>query len=268
MPSSFQETITIGNGKLALVLGGGGMFGAYEAGVWLALQNRFDFDLVAGASIGALNGWFAASGCPAQEWVETWLDLAPAAMPRFRFPRRPLGGVVQSEVFEEFVQGLHSRFPPRVPFTVALTDLLRLEPYAVSTPRVEWIHLAASCAVFGIFPQYRIDGHLTTDGGLLGSVPLWAAERAGATHMVAVNILPRGGPPWLRVARSALLSAARNVPAPPRDARVLTIEHPSALGAPREMIFWSRESASRFVELGRRDAEAALPGIDRMLETF
>src|SRR5262245_56414868 len=101
MPSSDQEPITIGaeNGQLALVLGGGGMFGAYEAGVWLALQGRVDFDLVAGASIGALNGWVMASDCPAQEWVEAWLDLKAAAAAKFRFPKRPLGGIVESEVF-------------------------------------------------------------------------------------------------------------------------------------------------------------------------
>jgi len=244
------------------------MFGAYQAGVWQALHGRFDFDTVVGASIGALNGWAIAGHCEPDEWAGQWLDLRQATLPKWRFPRRPLGGVIQSEIFEEFVRGIHTRFTPRVPFTVALTDLLRLKPWAVATPDVEWIHLAASCAVFGVFPQYRIQGRLTTDGGLLGAVPLWAAAQAGATRMVAVNILPHGGPPWLRAARAALHTASGHAPRAPEDARIVTIEHGGPLGTPREMVFWSRESASRLVDLGRKEAEAALPEVERLFKTF
>ena len=41
------------------------MFGAYQAGVWKALSGKFAPDIVVGASIGAFNGWYVASGAGA-----------------------------------------------------------------------------------------------------------------------------------------------------------------------------------------------------------
>ncbi|MBM3775954.1 MAG: hypothetical protein FJW37_12460 [Acidobacteria bacterium] len=54
----------------ALVLSAGGMFGAYQAGAWRALEGRFRPDLVVGASVGALNGWAIAGGCAPEELVD------------------------------------------------------------------------------------------------------------------------------------------------------------------------------------------------------
>lgn len=41
----------------ALVLSAGGMYAAWEVGVWKALRERIAIDLVVGASAGAWNGW-------------------------------------------------------------------------------------------------------------------------------------------------------------------------------------------------------------------
>lgn len=254
--------------RTALVLGGGGMFGAYEAGVWQALEEVFQPDLIAGASIGSLNGWAIAGGCPAGEWAKYWLDLPPGVLPSLRLPRRPLDGIFDRAAFERVIQGVHSRFSPRIPFTVAITDLLRLRPFAVDAPDVEWVHLAASCALFGLFPQYRIAGRLVTDGGLLASVPLWAAAARGATRIVAVNILPGGGPWWLRGAKRLLHAVAPPLPAPSAGVEVVWIEHATALGPARDAVVWSRQSAARLMELGRADALAAVPAVRRLVQTF
>ena len=47
----------------ALVLSAGGMFAAWEAGVWKALSGRFQPDVIVGTSAGAWNGW-AIAGAP------------------------------------------------------------------------------------------------------------------------------------------------------------------------------------------------------------
>jgi len=48
-------------GKTALVLGGGGSKGAYEIGVWQALNELgIQIDIVTGTSIGAVNGALVA----------------------------------------------------------------------------------------------------------------------------------------------------------------------------------------------------------------
>jgi NTE family protein len=252
-------------GGTALVLGGGGMFGAYEAGVWEVLEGVLRPDLIAGASIGALNGWAIAGCCPAQEWTRQWMNMEMAQLPHLRLPKNPLSGFLDPAPFEKFVRELHGRFTPQVPFCVALTDLLKRKPYSVMAPHVEWSHLAASCAVFGVFPQYRIGGRLTTDGGLLASVPVWAAVERGARRIVAVNLLPRGGPWYLRGAR-ALLRGVSHPPAPHGpEIRLVWIEHARALGTPRDAMRWSRSSAERMIRAGRADAQAALPAIRDLL---
>jgi len=239
------------------------MFGAYQAGVWQVLAAHFQPDVFIGASIGGLNAWAMSAGCPPEELAEAWQTMAMGPLPRLRFPRSLLGGCVETEAFEQTIQQMHARFTPRVACAIALTDLLHLRPWIAVTPGVTWRHLAASCAVFGILPQYRIDGRLQSDGGLLGSVPLWAAAQLGVTHAVSVNILPGGGPPWLRVFKRCLPQPAVS---PLRG--VLHIEHASALGSAREAVVWRPETAERLLRLGREDAQAALPALDRLVETF
>src|SRR6516225_3816249 len=73
-------------GKTALVLSAGGMFGAYQAGIWKALSERETPDLIVGASVGALNGWRIASGCPPEQLIEEWRDPSAAAALQL-FPR-------------------------------------------------------------------------------------------------------------------------------------------------------------------------------------
>jgi predicted acylesterase/phospholipase RssA len=61
----------------ALVLGGGGAHGAYEAGVAKALLERESYDLICGVSIGAVNGAFIAAGNP-DALERFWHDILPA----------------------------------------------------------------------------------------------------------------------------------------------------------------------------------------------
>ncbi|MBP3941474.1 MAG: patatin-like phospholipase family protein, partial [Christensenellaceae bacterium] len=50
-------------GKKAVVLSGGGARGAYQAGAWKALRELdYQFDIVTGTSVGALNAAMMASG--------------------------------------------------------------------------------------------------------------------------------------------------------------------------------------------------------------
>ena len=60
--------------KTALVLSAGGMFGAYQAGAWRELSACFQPDMVVGTSVGALNGWVIAGGCPPEELIRFWAD--------------------------------------------------------------------------------------------------------------------------------------------------------------------------------------------------
>ena len=111
--------------RVGLVLAGGGAKGAYQIGVWRALQERgIKFDFISGTSIGALNGalivnqnyqraidfWYGLStyavGCPG------WSLLAVLVM-------RLIGILVNIEDMDRGVPGWWAQFP-----TSSLTLLL------------------------------------------------------------------------------------------------------------------------------------------------
>ena len=60
----------------ALVFSGGGLFGAWQAGVWSVLVDHIVPDLIVGASVGSLNGYVIASGGTPEELRSMWLDPA------------------------------------------------------------------------------------------------------------------------------------------------------------------------------------------------
>ena len=245
----------------ALVLGGGGMFGAYEAGAWKALEGIFRPDMVVGASIGALNGWAIAGGCPADEWIAEWLSLGVRGQMRMRMPVGVFDGLLDSGPLQAYVRELTRRFQPKVRFGAALLSVRRIETRVFWDEAVTWRHLCASCGVPLLLKQYRIDGCRWADGGLISALPLHAAIDAGATRIVAVNVLPTHPPAALRIARSLLKAAARYRPMPvPACVEVLRIEPGDALGAWRNAYAWDRECVRAWIERGRRDAERALEG--------
>ncbi len=246
----------------ALVLGGGGMFGAYEAGVWKALEGVFRPGMIVGSSIGALNGWAIAGGCPAGEWAAEWLSPGAAGRLRMRMPAGIFDGLYDSEPLQDYVRELTRRFRPRIRFGAVLLSVSRLENRVFWDEAVTWRHLCASCGVPLLLKQHRIDGRRWADGGLLSAVPLQSAIDAGATRIVAVNVLPAHPPVALRVARGLLHAAAGYRQAPiPAGVEVLRIEPGDALDAWRYAYAWDRERVRTWIDRGQRDAERALASV-------
>ena len=236
------------------------MYGAYQAGAWQALADTFQPDLVVGASIGALNGWAIAGGCPPGELVDRWLDLEEAARYRWQAPRSVFGGVLNNAPLQRAIRDIHGSYALRSPFAMVATNLLRLRPRVFRDAEVTWRHLAASVAIVGIFDQVRIDGTFYSDGGLLSALPLWAAAELGAERIVAVDVLPE--PPGLVahtfVRAMKLLSPFR--PQAPDSIEIVRIAPPALLGAPLDAIYWKRANVEAWIERGRRDARASLEG--------
>lgn len=252
------------NGKTALVLSAGGMFGAYQAGAWQALSEFFQPDIVVGASIGSLNGWVIASGCDPALWAKSWRLLDEASRQRIRFPRSPREGIWDPRPFEGWVRELYFAHTPRVPFGVVMTELLRLRPRLICTPDVTWRHLAASCAVPGVLPLPKIEGRTYADGGVLGVLPLWAAAQMGAERIVAINVLAQ--PPLaFGVAIRTLRSIAPRPSALPAGLQVVTISPCQPLGNLKDSLYWRREKAEIWISEGYRDALNKRMTIEEML---
>jgi len=244
--------------KTALVFSAGGLFGAWEVGVWRELEGAVTPGIVVGASIGALNGWMVASGCPAEEIERRWMDLRIMSRLRVRVPRRLLDGWLDSRPLEQLTREIHSRYTPRVEFGVLVTDTLRLRPRLFRTPGVAWEHLAASVGMIGVFQQYRIDGRVYSDGGVLGAVPNWAAAEMGANRIIAINCIPRLPSALMTAGVHALRLVAHKPPRVPDSVDVREIRPHSCLGKMRESMVWTEANTRRWIEQGRADARAWL----------
>jgi predicted acylesterase/phospholipase RssA len=228
------------------------MFGAYQAGVWEGLAKWFKPDIVVGTSIGALNGWAIAGGCPAEELVQRWLHLADMCAWKVRLPWPPQNGLLDCSRFEEIVREMHCAYRPAVRYGVVLTELARLKARLFSAD-IAWQHLAASCAVPGLFRQQCIGGRLYTDGGLLESLPLWAAEELGAKRILAVQVMPRM-PFVLRTLVTSVRSLSGKPPRPNGDVKIVMLGPEGPIGRTRDMIEWNQELVLRWIEAGRAEA--------------
>jgi len=226
------------------------MFAAWEAGVWKALHGHFQPDIVIGTSAGAWNGWAIAGGATPDELIAEWLDPSTAKIMQ---PGLHLAGLLHPRVLHEKAHELYDRFRPRLPFALTLAEVPRLRPHVICNSEVTWQHLAATCSIPFGFPPVLIDGRRYVDGGLLGALPLWAAERMGATRAIAFNVL-----------NTVPFRLLRKVLRPPQTCgpmQVLHFEPSIALGSLKSAIFWSRANVERWIELGELDGKRALTSI-------
>jgi NTE family protein len=246
-------TGTIKDVKTALVLSAGGMFGAYQAGVWKALQPVFRPDVVIGCSVGSINGWAIASGISGDELIRTWLDPRSATLMTPRAPRRPWRSLFDPAPLAEVLRELAATYTPQVPFALAVTRLPQLRLEIVETPHLTWRHVLASCAVPVGYPPVRIDGHLYCDGGLLNVMPVWAAERFGVDHAIAVNVLPSMP---LNAMRAAVRMVRLMAPREPQATgiQVLRLGPERVLGSFHDAIAWDAGNMRRWIDRGQADA--------------
>ncbi|GGL03039.1 patatin [Sphaerisporangium melleum] len=198
---------------VAVVIGGGGVFGAAQVGVGYALQRcGFVPDLIVGTSVGALNGATAAAhpGEAAPWLARVWTH----ARRREVFPLGYLPA--RDSVFAD--RGLrrliaHAGLPSlieqlRVPFTAVAMDLATGEEVLLDHGDLASA-LLASTAIPGILPPVDREGRTLIDGGVVAFVPVRAALRAGAASLVVVSTGPESRtpppvtPPWRAAAVAA-----------------------------------------------------------------
>jgi NTE family protein len=221
---------------LALVLSGGGLFGAWQAGAWSVLAADLRPDLIVGASVGSLNGYLIAGGATPDELRALWLDP----------------GFAKFRDLQSNIRAMMARYPLRTRFALTVTDLLRLKPRIFQDAEITWRHLAASCALPGVLPQIRIGGRLYSDGGLLNPLPVWAAVELGATRIVALHALPELPSAWLRLIAKPF-RGRYNPPLPP-GLQVNVICPSRTLGSLSDAIHWKRDNIERWLAQGADDA--------------
>lgn len=194
----------------ALVLAGGGSLGAIQVGMLrelLAAGQRFD--LVVGASVGAINAaYFAAN--PTREGVagleDIWRNITRRDVMPLSFVtlinvllRRDyvFDGSALRRLLERHLSGLIEA--TALPLHIVATDLLSGDEIVLSSgPMVQAV--LASTAIPGIFPPVSIDERWLIDGGIADNAPISAAIALGAERLMVLptgfacgpNSLPRG----------------------------------------------------------------------------
>lgn len=232
-------------GMRALVLSGGGMFGAWQAGAWSVLAKRFRPELIVGASVGALNGYAIATATPPEQLCDQW--TRPAA--------------VHFDHLRQVIAGLMSR-PLQLDYAVVLTDALRMKPVTFRSAQVTAAHLAASCAVPPVRLPVKIGGRWYMDGGLVNPLPVFAAVEMGATEILALHALPYLPGTVLPLLAKPFLAVFGYKPPVPGGVRLVTIAPPEQLGSWWEAIRWDETNARRWLKEGAEAAEKNISALD------
>jgi NTE family protein len=186
-------------GRSAIVLGGGGVFGATQVGMLRALlESGFQPDLVIGTSVGALNGAAIAAN-PTTAGVDILADLWSSLGEEGLFTDNVLA---RASTLARYRTHLYSAAPLRKLLTSHLpatfADLaLPFQCVAASIERAvaHWFSagsltdaVMASCAVPALLPPVAINGEHFLDGGLVHSIPIGRALALGASEIYVLHV--------------------------------------------------------------------------------
>ncbi len=184
----------------ALVLAGGGSFGAVQVGMMQSLANHgIAADMVVGSSVGALNGAFYA-GDPTQAGVAHLAEIWRGLQRRDVFPLtfRTLLSFLWRRDFLISHDGIRKLVDDHIPYRnleeaklplhIVTTDIITGDSVVFSNgPAAEAI--VASTAIPGAFEPVHYGDHYLADGALSSNTPVRIAVKKGARRLI---ILPTG----------------------------------------------------------------------------
>lgn len=191
------------NKKTAFVLSGGGSRGAYEVGVWQALNELgIKIDIVTGASVGAINGAMIAQGdfeLATLLWreIETHMvfDVGKNSQPidyaRELFLNKGAGSSGLQELIDKYLNedGLRNS---QIEYGLVTVELPSLKPhflFAEDIPKgLLKDYITASASAFPAVHSHKINGKEFIDGGYADVLPVKMALSKGATDVIAVYL--------------------------------------------------------------------------------
>jgi NTE family protein len=188
-------------GRIAFVLGGGGVLGAVEVGMLQALMEMgVRPDIVVGTSVGALNGALVAHD-PRPEVVVALRAMWQTAFSDRRVyrdgPMRQLRRAARTGTHLHSSEGLRSALQ-RALGDARFEDLpVHFECCAASIERAaeHWFTtgsvvdaVVASAAVPGLLPPAEVNGEHFLDGGIVNSIPVGHAAALGAERLFVLQV--------------------------------------------------------------------------------
>ena len=174
--------------RVALVLGGGGCRAHSHIGVLRVLEKHgLKPDLVVGTSAGSLVGGLYAAGVTADQLERYGQQLESRRLRDWVFPDLGLfgGDAIRRFVVERVgslkIEGLPMRF-------AAVATDLKSGALEVLDRGDLGLAVQASSSIPGLIEPVRIGNRLFVDGSLAAPVPVGAARRLGAEHVIAVDV--------------------------------------------------------------------------------
>ena len=193
--------------KIALVLGGGGARGAYEAGVWQAMTELgMDIDIVTGTSVGSINGAMVCQG-DLELTIRMWKELethmifdVPEGSQPIDYAKeivlnKGAGSTRLRELLEEYVDEERIR-NSSIDYGLVAVELKTLKPHFLFREDIKpgqiIDYILASSSAFPAIHAHEIDGVEYIDGGYGDVLPIDMAVQKGATKVVAVRLKAPG----------------------------------------------------------------------------
>lgn len=188
--------------RYGLVLSGGAALGSYQAGAIRALYEAgLDIRCVAGTSIGALNGYLAATR-EIDRMIAFWKNIDQKKLITihsftklfFSGSTSILTDSLQRKLVEEAVD-LKTLQKSGVKYVCAAISINtgKLHYFSGSdaqTDRELRDYILASAAVPGVFPPVAIGDELYIDGGLVRNTPIEALEGERVDCIIAISMEP------------------------------------------------------------------------------
>jgi NTE family protein len=210
------------NGKLVLVLSGGGARGFAHIGALRVLE-ELDIapDLIVGTSMGSVVGGLYAAGWSPDEieelvktinWEEIFTDRLERKYRSFRrkqddYPVMIQGrlhfdglrlvlppGVIDGQRLDLVLRSVEALSPTAanfddlpIPFRAVASNIATGQAVVLDSGSLATA-IRASMSVPGALPPVTIDGQELVDGGIAANLPIGIAKELGATRIIAVNI--------------------------------------------------------------------------------
>lgn len=203
--------------KIALVLAGGGAKGAYQAGSIKALQEfGYQFDIVTGTSIGALNGLLVMQE-DYQALYKLWDTISMKDVTKYPIAfDLSMDSILQQKnliapFFKSYINQkgaditplitlIKKLYDPQKAFSSPIDYGLVTIKYPSLSPKeitkktmteknmVEYAIASASC--FPAFPIHYFEKQGYIDGGYYDNLPISLAMQMGAEHIITIELQP------------------------------------------------------------------------------
>lgn len=203
------------NLKRAIVLGGGGTRGSYQAGFVKAIQElEIDYDIVTGTSIGSLNGTLLVQH-QEERLIDLWKNMEVGRVIKGELPSKLTIDEFLKEsnlvtaFFKKYVKEKGADVTPlkemiheyydeekflksNIDYGLVTVHFPTLNPAFITKDIMRdgqgEKYLLASSSCFPAFPLCEFDGNKYVDGGYYDNLPIEFAIRLGATEIIAVDL--------------------------------------------------------------------------------